>query len=579
MTKYILSISIGPVQEFIAAGRRTNDLYKGSELISEATKVAARALRAFQAAGCQLIFPTAEMVADGEPNAAKRSVTNKILAVLDIDPKEPAAAAKKAVRDWLRGQWETVMRRRDMGTSCIREEIARQQIGSFVEFYAAWSNWDGAHGESYQRARQCAELRLAGRKALREFKQPQKSVGVPKSPLDPSRDSVIKLIEDCSDAPLRLKPNEHLDAVSVLKRVLGHGGNVPSTSDIAARMLEASIEASGSAEEKTKLKVIQETAVGRRGFIGDLVFKTRREEILDPEAMEDPREVKAVRELQGRYDERDIPEADPYYAILLSDGDSMGKLISTKNSPEEHIELSEKLAAFADKVGAIVEEHSGHKIYAGGDDVLALLPVHTCVACAAKLSQTFQCVGSTLSVGIAVLHYHDPLQVGIRYARAAERLAKNKSGQPADRGNRLALTFHVRGGQARSAVWNWGSGLPFDQAKDDEGSVGSDDNTVADWSTWANAFDKGLSKGFPYELELLARETRGSEQLARLLKLEAARIFDRKKKAEGKLSDRDASRIQNTLNAVDGAAALDDLAKRLIVFRKLAKYPMEWPKE
>ena len=44
MGGYWLSISIGPVQGFIAAARRTRDLWYGSWLLSEVSKAVARSL-------------------------------------------------------------------------------------------------------------------------------------------------------------------------------------------------------------------------------------------------------------------------------------------------------------------------------------------------------------------------------------------------------------------------------------------------------------------------------------------------------------------------------------------------------
>lgn len=44
MTRHILHIAIGPVQDFIVQARRTRDLWHGSHLISELSRTAARAL-------------------------------------------------------------------------------------------------------------------------------------------------------------------------------------------------------------------------------------------------------------------------------------------------------------------------------------------------------------------------------------------------------------------------------------------------------------------------------------------------------------------------------------------------------
>ena len=51
--KHLLAISIGPVQDFIAASRRTNDLYAGSTMLAELAKAVAHLLAQHGA----LIFP------------------------------------------------------------------------------------------------------------------------------------------------------------------------------------------------------------------------------------------------------------------------------------------------------------------------------------------------------------------------------------------------------------------------------------------------------------------------------------------------------------------------------------------
>src|SRR5260370_21645506 len=76
-----------------------------------------------------------------------------------------------------------------------------------------------------------------------------------------------------------------------------------------------------------------------------------------------------------------------YYAILLADGDSMGKVIDHQaaavDGDGQHRELSKVLSNFSGKVRTIVDgdkDKKGHQeslIYATGDEVHALLPLHT----------------------------------------------------------------------------------------------------------------------------------------------------------------------------------------------------------
>jgi len=516
---YLLAISIGPVQEFIAAGRRTNDLYAGSALISEIARAAATAVRE---KGGELIFP-----ADPKDGAA-----NKILAAVS-DPKKIAEDAETAASECLRKAWRDAFGKLADQKAHIDHDLAVQQVNAFLEFYAAWWPWDGQDGQSYGEARQNAERLLAGRKALRDFKQPQKR-NIPKSPLDPSRDTVVTNITACAGPPLRLKGNEWLDAVSVLKRVRGFEGGraVSSTSDIAARTFLAA-----------NPKVADVVGQHPEGA----VYKSRRDELVEEEDLSAKDADRIARAIGNA-------EPDPYFAILVADGDRMGDLISQMDSKAEHQAFSRKLAAFADSAKSTVESHQGHLVYSGGDDVLALLPVHTALACAAQLASDFHNkTDGTLSVGVAIVHYHEPLYVSLRQAREAESKAKREGR------NRLALAFHLRGGQVRTAVWEWGAGYDY-----------------ADWRRWTDAFKNGLSHGFPYELENLARETQDVVLPSGTLKDEALRIFDRKKKSSAAAPEMDDAGIRAALGAVSNPKELAELAQRLIIFRALARYPMQW---
>src|ERR1051326_749628 len=105
MTGHLLAISIGPVQEFIAAARRTRDLWFGSYLLSEISKAAAKAVHD---AGGRLIFPAegADLTEGSDLNVA-----NIILAELPegLEPREAADRARaSALRRWKEGYADPV---------------------------------------------------------------------------------------------------------------------------------------------------------------------------------------------------------------------------------------------------------------------------------------------------------------------------------------------------------------------------------------------------------------------------------------------------------------------------------------
>ena len=220
----------------------------------------------------------------------------------------------------------------------------------------------------------------------------------------------------------------------------------------------------------------------------------------------------------------------PYIAVMALDGDEMGKWVSGAKTPEflhqiaqkakeylgthgaaglhrlltpsYHLQFSEALANFAmHKARAIVENHGGDLIYAGGDDVLAILPSTRAIACAQALRAAFrtdydngrlypgsQC---NLSCGIAIGHQNAPLQMLVKEAQRAEQRAKHGYGRAA-----LAISLYKRSGE----IIEWG-------CKWDSNAISLMDRVTA----LTNA-DK-LTGRFPYALaELLQPYALDTEQ-------------------------------------------------------------------
>lgn len=152
------------------------------------------------------------------------------------------------------------------------------------------------------------------------------------------------------------------------------------------------------------------------------------------------------------------PELQPYYAILLADGDRMGAVIDHATARSQHQAISAALADFASRVGDIVRERHGSLVYSGGDDVLALLPIHTALDCAEALHDAFgeamrdfrddKGESPTLSAGLVFAHQKTPLFETLATVREAEKAAKAVKGAPGHP-DKDALAFWVdkRGGE------------------------------------------------------------------------------------------------------------------------------------
>jgi len=182
--------------------------------------------------------------------------------------------------------------------------------------------------------------------------------------------------------------------------------------------------------------------------------------------------------------------SNPYIAVLAMDGDQMGKWVSGAKTPafldqiapkakdylkgaaklrrlltpSYHLQFSEALANFAmHKARDVVEAYDGDLIYAGGDDVLAILPSTRAIACARALREAFKVdfedgrmyPGSKceVSCGIAVGHQNAPLQMLVREAQKAEKRAKKEYGRTA-----LAVSLYKRSGEIIEWGCKWAGG-------------------------------------------------------------------------------------------------------------------------
>jgi len=189
MTPYLYVLSIGPVQDFIAAARRTRDLWFGSYLLSEISRAAASKIAE---SGGQLIFPalteddSALNPTQPGQELAAFNVGNVILAELPegTDPGNVNTEAENAARKaWL----EYAGGAKQKASRLVRDNIWNEQINDVIEFNAAWVPLEGGYPASRKRLMRL----LAGRKSIRNFEPVKGEPGVPKSSLDGARETVL----------------------------------------------------------------------------------------------------------------------------------------------------------------------------------------------------------------------------------------------------------------------------------------------------------------------------------------------------------------------------------------------------
>jgi len=148
----------------------------------------------------------------------------------------------------------------------------------------------------------------------------------------------------------------------------------------------------------------------------------------------------------GKADVRPVP----FYALLLMDGDSVGKLANL-GSPQE---VSQGLNTFAQTVDGIVrEKYLGRTIYAGGDDVMAIVPAENALAAADELARKYaesfnDIPEATLSGAIVYAHWKFPLRQVLQTAhRLLDTVAKDQTG-------RDSLAIGIIQGSGLNAIWS-----------------------------------------------------------------------------------------------------------------------------
>ncbi len=488
MSAHLLLITLGPVQEFILQARRTRDLWYGSHLLSELARAGARALAQ---AGATLIMPALArgdpelepcagfLRPDGNPPAP---IGNKLLAELpaEFDPAATARKAREAVIDhWKRLADRVRARCRGLIAESV-DAVWDEQIETALEFYASWA----PHSADYAETRKKLERAVAGRKLLRDFVAWRHDrAGAPKSSFDGARVSVLAEVRPTAlIRRYRIGQGEQLDAVGLVKRAGGEPEQfVPIVNIALAPWIQAAAEHAKAelarlcerAEELDLPRVSRPDLIWTKcfPFDGEALVASRVPSLFEELAIAGDPDAFVRHELRPLYGIMREPPA--YVACLVADGDRMGEALDKLADPGAHREFSKKLAGFAAEVRKIVEqEHRGSLVYAGGDDVLAFLPVADAVACADRLRRRFADVMATaapaqpdeekkpsLSVGIGIGHVMEGMAALLELGRAAERLAKTQR-------NALALILDKRSGGRRQWLSGWEAD-PAARLKDD----------------------------------------------------------------------------------------------------------------
>ncbi|KLU60941.1 CRISPR-associated protein [Peptococcaceae bacterium CEB3] len=481
MKEYLFLFSITPVQRFIAQARKTQDLFAGSDLLSHFCRRCLSTVQERYHGG--IIFPSPEL----------ESLPNRFLVVLEGESEETIKEIGRRLEEELRSELREIARTILDSLHLPEPEGFWLQAEDYFRFFWAFDSLE----RGYEQAYRTVERLLGQAKSVRPFKQPLEEPGR-KCSLTGEDNALFYRSKggpwhDLSKKALRIPPGvpvkymaegEALGAIGFIKRCAelyprdgAYGAerrshSFPSTcrialSDAFLKLAEKAPslgdEVKGDFDEELILYFKNEAADPK----GEMPQPTDRESRTDWGKAWD---------IYTRLENYDISYS-PYYAILVFDGDSMGKWLSGQRLAQGvalrdfHRELSRALSRFARRAGKeILIEHLGVTVYAGGDDFLGLVNLSSLMKVLKELRSEFDRLDFsafsadklTFSAGVAIAHYKTPLGIALNWARQMEKEAKDpRSGKDA-----LGLAVVKHSGETVKTVSPWrvgeGRSLPDD---------------------------------------------------------------------------------------------------------------------
>lgn len=459
MQTYLFIFTIGPVQSFIAQARKTQDLYAGSQLLSD---LIGFAMTQTQESG-EIIFPFSE--AKSKPNRFVAKITCQEVKAFGNNLQAKVKEELNRIAKDALGKWF---------------EVASYQIDDFLETYWAAIIYD--ENKKYNEQYKELERTLGGIKNYRVFKQLSLPEQGRKCSVNGFYDALFyRKLDNEKDSDVVLKKRKHLNdnavildehsniglgkiqkgegicGLTLLKRSYNEKSiSFPSTANIALLHIlnNPVVKDSGTLMPLLICDGASENTIDN--FNGQLLFS----ENINSEYFK-KQDIKCKEDAFSncfKNFEKVVKQENlkflKYYAVIVFDADDMGKKLSACDSIEKHKELSHKLSEYAEWAREYVDDGRGKTIYAGGDDFMGLLNLTTLFESIQKLRETFgeqfQAEELTFSAGIAIAHYKAPLGEVLNYARKMEHKAKEQDGK-----NAFGIAVMKQSGEIHETVLPW----------------------------------------------------------------------------------------------------------------------------
>ncbi len=471
--KNLFLFTISPVQSFIAQARKSQDLFAGSKLLSNLCRTA---IVKFDS-----LYPSSEIIFPANWKNDNAALPNRFLAVIDITADDRLKLGKD-IEEVVRIEFASIAR------EVFRKNAKGEQIPlGFMQQIEEHLNlhwlFEEMQGKSYVESYYNIEANLGAIKNVRLFDQLPETEAGRKDSLSGELNALIfnKKFKKPSFAEnaislnlpgVLLSEGEGLSAVGFTKRFYRYKVNdsFPSTAEIAQLDIKSDIEALPSFDDFKDFF--------KSEFDYQLLYKENH-----TEKYFEKHDLKikggGLDSVKILYNKIKITDQKKYYAILIFDGDDMGKWLSGEYLgahqdndallKKYHSRFSELLGEFAVKAKNYVDDHHlGRTIFAGGDDFLALLNLDNIFNTLSVLRILFEnSVSKSLkkefvnelinsenisfSAGLCIAHYKAPLSAALSRARSMEQKAKQIPHK-----NALAIAVMKHSGEIHETAFSWG---------------------------------------------------------------------------------------------------------------------------
>ncbi len=529
--KQYFHFTIGPVQGFVAQARRTRDFWAGSFILSWLATVAMKAV-VMQEGKDAIKFPLPDeqfmqAIGSGKAEIKQGNVPNRFKAEVSqtFKPDLVKQAVLTAWKELAEAVWKADFENFSLKTDKTRT-IWNSQIDGFWDIQWAivedvsesstldkLKNWR-THLPTPETGVKC--MMMDGWRELSGAESPGRKEKAPEGPYN-----FWKALREGKETDLREK--EYLCAIAYVKRRFVHSFNeslnipmpgdkawsahgwtipksVPSVHYMAAapwlaqllkkasqdtdlnRLMWAFHDAAvqltdGHPEWQSKVHCVQEAnKKGHRkweAIDGTVFFDAMLEnKLLWVEKADAAKDL--LKTLKKLRQQAKLEPVSPFYAILMMDGDDLGKQMS---DTEKQPYITKGLSDFTKQVETIVCEHSGFLVYAGGDDVLAILPLEYAMNCAVGLRTAYDAVFTAINAKAQAekqVWIQTSISAAIEYAHIKTPLGK-VLGDSHKLLDNIAKDQHGRDSIA-CRIWKPGGlqmewGMPWELALDDENRV------------------------------------------------------------------------------------------------------------